>query len=100
MKNQHIYTETLELQTLTRKIERLPPSVKLVYKVLEYRGPLTQKEITAESCLPSRTVRYALTRLKEEGMLEERLYFKDGRQCLYSIKIQTPEELFTYPCGL
>jgi len=40
----------------------------------------------AESYLPPRTVRYALDRLKKEGILEERLYYKDARQCLYGVK--------------
>ncbi|MFT4881335.1 MAG: hypothetical protein ACI9HI_001339, partial [Salinirussus sp.] len=32
-------------------IADLPPSAKLVYKVLEYNGPLTQKGIVEESML-------------------------------------------------
>jgi hypothetical protein len=47
---------------------------------------LTQKEITRESYLPSRTVRYALDRLKKTNILEERFYFRDARQSLYGIK--------------
>jgi len=67
-------------------IEDLPPSAKLVFKVLEYGGLLTQKEIVRESYLPPRTVRYALSRLKSEDFLEERFYFKDARQSLYGLK--------------
>ncbi|HIH69548.1 MarR family transcriptional regulator [Methermicoccus shengliensis] len=70
------------------QIERLPPSAKLVYKVLEYSGPLTQKEIAKETYLPARTVRYALDRLKSEDMLIEKFYFKDARQSLYELKQQ------------
>jgi len=36
-----------------RKIMQLSPSVKLVFKVLEYKGLMTQKELVAESYLPS-----------------------------------------------
>lgn len=75
----------------------MPPSAKLVYKVLEYSGLLTQKEIVQESYLPPRTVRYALSRLKEEGFLEERFYFKDARQSLYGIKSGMPEETAVVP---
>ncbi|MDW7732673.1 MAG: helix-turn-helix domain-containing protein [Methanolobus sp.] len=67
-------------------IEGLPPSAKLVFKVLEYGGLLTQKEIAEESYLPPRTIRYALGRLKDEGFLQERFYFKDARQSLYGLK--------------
>jgi len=68
------------------KLERLPPSAKLVFKALEAKGQLTQKEIIRETILPSRTVRYALNRLKEEEILQERFYFIDSRQSLYEIK--------------
>jgi DNA-binding Lrp family transcriptional regulator len=68
----------------------LPPSAKLVYKVLEYDGPLTQKGIVEESMLSARTVRYALERLDEIGVIEEDVYFADARQNLY--EIDEPEE--------
>jgi transcription initiation factor IIE alpha subunit len=45
------------------KLERLPPSAKLVFKALETKGQMTQKEIIRETILPSRTVRYAINRL-------------------------------------
>jgi len=63
----------------------LPPSAKLVYKVLEYDGPLTQKGIVEESMLSARTVRYALERLEDVGVVEEDVYFADARQNLYEI---------------
>ena len=63
----------------------LPPSAKLVYKVLEYDGPLTQKQIVEESMLSARTVRYALERLQEISLVEEDIYFADARQSLYSL---------------
>ncbi len=68
------------------KIEGFSPSMKLILNILENRGPLTQKEITKVTRLPTRTVRYALSRLKDEDVLEEREYFQDARQCLYQIK--------------
>ena len=67
-------------------IDGFSPSMKLVLNILENQGPLTQKEIAKETHLPSRTVRYALNRLKDEAVLEEREYFQDARQCLYQIK--------------
>ncbi len=63
-----------------------PPSAKLVYKVLEYDGPLTQKQIVEESMLSARTVRYALERLEEIGMVDEGIYFADARQSLYRLE--------------
>ena len=102
MDDKYLYSETADVQNVyTSKIGRLSPSVKLVLKVLEYKGLLTQKELVAESYLPARTVRYALTILKKEGILEERLYFKDARQCLYGIKSPEQGEIISnFACGV
>ena len=72
-------------------IADLPPSAKLVYKILEYNGPLTQKGIVEESMLSARTVRYALERLETIGAVEEDVYFADARQNLYEIDPQEAE---------
>jgi transcription initiation factor IIE alpha subunit len=58
-----------------------------VYKVLETGGQFTQKDLIRETSLPPRTVRYALSRLKEEEILIERHYFIDARQSLYGLNI-------------
>ncbi|SIS00960.1 ATP-binding protein [Natronorubrum thiooxidans] len=63
----------------------LPPSSKLVYKVLEYEGSMTQEEIAAESRLCSRTVRYGLGKLENEGLVSSRVYLEDARQSKYRI---------------
>ncbi len=75
------------------KLEKLPPSAKLVFKTLEANGQMTQKDLIRETILPSRTVRYALNRLKEEKILMERFYFLDSRQSLYEIKRQVSNAL-------
>jgi transcription initiation factor IIE alpha subunit len=62
-----------------------------VYKVLENGDSLTQKDLIRETSLPSRTVRYALNRLKEEKFLIERHYFIDARQSLYGLNLPRPE---------
>ncbi len=64
----------------------LPPSAKLVLKVLEYQGQLSQKEIIEETMLPARTVRYALSLLMSEGVVMKRLSLRDSRQGLYQVK--------------
>ena len=68
----------------------LPPSAKLVYKVLEYNGAMTQKGIVEESMLSARTVRYALERLEEIDIVDEDVYFADARQNLYEITSEAP----------
>ncbi|MFW5924086.1 MAG: MarR family transcriptional regulator [archaeon] len=63
----------------------LPPSAKLVAKVLEYNGTLSQSAIAAETLLPARTVRYALGRLEDRGVVESRHSFADARKRLYAL---------------
>lgn len=63
----------------------LPPSAKLVVKVLEYNGTLTQGQLAEETLLPARTVRYALTRLEEKGIIDSRFSFSDARKRLYML---------------
>jgi DNA-binding Lrp family transcriptional regulator len=72
-------------------LEDLPPSAKLVFKVLEYDGPLTQKRIVEETMLSARTVRYALERLEDRGVVDEDIYFADARQSLYKLTCE-PED--------
>ena len=66
-------------------IEYLPPSAKRVLDVLAANGPLTQKELISKTALPPRTVRYALSRLRGENILEKRFCFRDARQSLYGL---------------
>ena len=55
-------------------------------------GQLTQKDLIRETSLPSRTVRYALIRLKAEKFLIEHYYFIDARQSLYGLNNAKPQE--------
>ena len=73
-------------------IDDLPPSAKLVFKVLEYKGPMTQKGIVEESMLSARTVRYALERLEDIDIVKEDVYFADARQNLYEIVAEEPAD--------
>lgn len=70
-----------------KPIEGVPPSAKLVYKVLEYNGPLTQKEIVERSMLSQRTVRDALGRLRDVDIVSEEVYIPDARQNLYRLTL-------------
>ncbi len=74
----------------------LPPSAKLVFKTLEYAAtPLTQQQLVTHSRLIPRTTRYALTRLKSVGLVEEEINFADARQSIYHLSPadgETPEK--------
>lgn len=71
------------------QLQDLPPSAKLVAKVLEYEETLTQSELAEETLLPPRTVRYALTRLEEADVVDSRFSFTDARKRLYTLAVST-----------
>jgi DNA-binding MarR family transcriptional regulator len=74
-------------KVVSTSLEGLPPSAKLVFKVLEYEGPLTTREILSKTQLPPRTVRYALNNLIKKGLVIKRFYDRDARLSVYSINI-------------
>lgn len=65
------------------RLRDLPPSAKLVAKVLETDEPLAQGELVEETLLPDRTVRYALNRLEDVGLVGSRHSFDDARKLVY-----------------
>lgn len=69
-------------------VAEMPPSAKLVAKALEYNGQLTQSAIAEETLLPSRTVRYALSRLEDADVVESRFSFTDARKRIYNLTIE------------
>ena len=70
---------------VTTYARNLPPSAKLVYKILGYEGNLTQKEIINISNLPERTVRYALGLLLKKRLIAQSPYLNDARQTVYGV---------------
>ncbi|MFH5801939.1 helix-turn-helix transcriptional regulator [Haladaptatus sp. CMAA 1911] len=80
------HTTDPETNPSTDVLSELPPSAKLVAKVLEYNDDaLTQSELTDETLLPARTVRYALTRLENHDLVDSRFSFTDARKRCYSL---------------
>lgn len=69
-------------------LRECPPSAKLVAKVLEYDGPLTQQALAEKSLLPTRTVRYAVSQLEEVGVIQSRFSFTDARKRVYRLDIE------------
>lgn len=63
----------------------LPPSAKLVFKLLEYDGEMTQKELVDETMLSARTVRFALEKLTEAEIVTSRINVSDARQRIYKL---------------
>jgi len=71
--------------------ELLPPSSQKVLHLLEQGGSMTHKDIVKESCLAPRTVRYALKRLKDQGLILEKFNFRDARQIIYQCRVSEPQ---------
>lgn len=76
----------LDMDTYRDRLRALPPSAKLVAKVLENNGPLTHAELAHESLLPDRTVRYALDRLEDASLIDSRLSLRDARKRTYELR--------------
>ncbi len=60
-----------------------PESVKAVLCALEDHEPKTQKDIQEETGLPRRTLYTALRRLKDEGIVQQRISLRDTRQSYF-----------------
>ena len=76
---------TLSEEEYRERLRELPPSAKLVAKVLEGDAPLSQGQLAEKSLLPDRTVRYALNRLAETGLVESRHSLQDARKQVYTL---------------
>lgn len=77
---------TVTEQEYRERLRELPPSAKLVAKVLEIGGPMPQGKLAEESLLPDRTVRYALNRLEEAGLVDSRYSIHDARKQVYDLR--------------
>jgi DNA-binding transcriptional ArsR family regulator len=68
-------------------VASLPASAKLVARTLEYEGPQTGTDLASATRLPSRTVRYAVDRLEEAGVVAVRPSLQDAREKQYRLRI-------------
>lgn len=73
-------------------LEGLPNSARAVYATLAARGPLTHKGLLEATGMPPRTVRYAVGRLKEAGVIGARCNLMDCRQCYFFVAQACPGE--------
>jgi DNA-binding MarR family transcriptional regulator len=71
------------------QLRDLPPSAKLVAKVLDIHAPLDQGQLAEETLLPDRTVRYAVTQLEDAGLVTSQVNLRDARKHVY--ELQSPE---------
>lgn len=67
------------------RLQELAPRAKLVYKVLEREGELSQSQLCEKTRLSSRTVRRAINELEETDLLLEEVSVEDPRERQYTI---------------
>ena len=78
-------TKTVVEQT-TLPIEQLPTSAKEVFSLLVDGKPRTLNEMVGNVAFSPRTIRNALNRLKEAGLIVAKFNFRDARKPLYQLK--------------
>ena len=67
------------------RLLRLPESARTVFAAVREGGPLTHAELQQETGLPPRTVRFAVKRLKDDGLLDTRCSLRDCRTCYFFV---------------
>lgn len=66
--------------------KKIPPSARVVYDLLKKNGPLTAKDILRQCNLAPRTVRYALKKLLDGGLIRRLPNLSDMRQNIYQLR--------------
>ena len=72
---------------------QLPGSALVVLRSLARSGPMSPKEITSTTRLPSRTVSSAIKRLSRLRLLRRVPDLHDMRKCLYGPNIEVAREM-------
>lgn len=67
------------------ELDDLSPSAKLVYKILEYEGSMTQSELAEDAMLDPRAIRRVTSSLEDVGLVDSRHSQQDGREIVYSV---------------
>lgn len=80
-------TKTLDSKNVSKnRFAELTPTAKLIYKVLEFNGHMTQFDLINETKLPGRTLRRALELLSEKGFVTQKTSAGDKRKKIYYLK--------------
>lgn len=69
----------------TPTVADLTPTCKAIRLALVYDGPLTLKALSEVTLLSTRTVRYALKQMADEGAIRSWENPDDGRQNVYAL---------------
>jgi DNA-binding MarR family transcriptional regulator len=70
-------------ESVRDRLDPLPPSAKLVYYVLDAEGRYDQTGLAEATRLSTRTVRFAVDKLADAGLVEEGFCPTDARRSVY-----------------
>lgn len=73
------------VQVDRERFERLPESARRVFSAVREAGPLTHAGLRRRTGLPPRTVRFAVRRLKDEGLVDTRSSLRDCRNTYFFV---------------
>ncbi len=65
---------------------RAPPSVRFLFRLLEDEGALSEKQLIAESRMPERTVRNAVSYLVRAGLVRRDPSLRDARETVFTLR--------------
>lgn len=68
------------------EVDDFPPSIRLVLQSLHRTDGLTTSQLAEETGLAERTIRYALTRLDDDGVVESSYLLSDPQTCEYELR--------------
>ncbi len=84
------YLQVFGKLTERHRVAELPPraapSVRFLYRLLEDEGSLTEKQLIAESRMPERTVRNAISYLVRAGLVRRDTSLRDARETVFTLR--------------
>ena len=69
------------------EIDDFPPSIKLVLQCLHGTDGLTTNQLAEKTGLAERTIRYALTRLDDRGVIKSSYLLSEPQTSEYALKL-------------
>ncbi len=64
---------------------RLPESAQRIFQAVRDHGPVTHAQLRDTTEMPPRTIRFAVKRLRESGLLDARCSLRDCRTCYFFV---------------
>ena len=81
-----VFGKLTERHRTTDLPARAAPSVRFLYRLLEDEGAMTEKQLIAESRMPERTVRNAVSYLVRAGLVRRDPSLRDARETIFTLR--------------